>query len=508
MNSTLAIIGGGASSIAFIDAFIEKHQSNSSNLIKITVFEKSKDLGPGNAYQGDAQSNLLNTKAGYITVFKDKPGDFFEWLNLYRYRWQPLYPNLEISEHTYAPRPLFGMYMANAFDRIVKKAFMKNIIVKVIRSEVIQLKEKTDQLSVTLKTATQKNYEFDSVVIACGTLSKSPFSPPISSKVHHTPYPISTLCNKVEKDDNVAIIGARLSAIDAVVGLIENGHTGKITLYSRSHLFPFVRGTQGRYKNTFLSAKYIRERYTSLTLADLAELFNKEINLYHQKNPGESKESIVFPPPPIKDLGEFLSKEMSKADMNRGWQAVLYDTNAILALVWEMLVIEDKELFISSMMSAAMSMRVSIPRENALKIKSYLDNGQLEYIGGETQINTCIDNTLSVTSLSGTSSVDSIIYAVGSPRDIYLSDSELLRHMVDSGLAKPHKFGGIDVCTETYALLNKDEVISPSVYAIGEVTHGCFLFTSALDIIVRHANNCAQTIHSKLIEQTAPLLEV
>ncbi|MBQ4852394.1 FAD/NAD(P)-binding protein [Pseudoalteromonas sp. MMG012] len=508
MNSKIAIIGGGASSIAFIDAFIEKQTSNSPSPINITVFEKSKDLGPGNAYQGDAESNLLNTKAGYITIFKDKPGDFFQWLTLYRYRWQPLYPNLQVAENSYAPRPLFGMYMANAFDRIVKKAFMKNIIVKVIRSEVIQLTENSDPLPIKLKTLCQQSFKFNSVIVACGTLSKSPFSPPINSQIHHTPYPISTLRRNIEKSDSVAIIGARLSAIDAVIGLIENGHHGKITLFSRSHLFPFVRGTQGRYKNTYLSAEFITQHYTSLTLSQLSQLFIKEMCHYQQMHPQECSEDIVFPPTPIKDLSKFLSSEMVKANQNRGWQAILYDTNSILALVWEMLKDADKARFMTTMMSAAMSMRVSIPYENASKIKSYIDNGQLEYIGGDTQIETCAKNTLSVKYQGGVSHVDSIVYAVGSPRDIYLSDSELIRNMVDTNIAKAHKFGGIDVCNTSYALLNKKGKRSASIYAIGEVTHGCFLFTSALDIIVKHAHNCAKSVHHDLNTYTQHALAV
>lgn len=89
---------------------------------------------------------------------------------------------------------------------------------------------------------------------------------------------------------------------------------------------------------------------------------------------------------------------------------------------------------------------------------------------------------------------DKVIYAVGSPRKVKEMDSDLLNNMVVNGLIKEHPYGGLLVEDTTYGVVNRDGEISTSVYAVGEITSGQFFFTSAIDIIVRHASTCARNL--------------
>lgn len=490
MKVTLSIVGGGASALALIDQITQQLQGLSYNEIIIYVIEKNHFLGPGNAYSLDTDSNILNTKAGYITAFKDKPGDFFQWLNENPAKWEKYFPNLQIDEHTYAPRSLFGIYMRESFSKVTKHALAKNIIIVPVQAEVVDIFSSIDIKKQTLITDCGLQIISDYTVLACGTLSKNSSSSNGHSNIYSNPYPINVLKSSIKTDSSVSIIGSRLSAIDAVIGLIEGGHQGKIYMHSRSGLFPSVRGTQGRYKNKFLDNNYIKSNYKELTLAELTTLFYRELEYYRAYHV-DTKEVFDYPPSPISNLSSFLEKEISLAEGPRGWQAVLYGTNAILATVWKMLNHSDKETFFNLFLPSSLAFRVSIPQENAKKILAYSNSGQLEFIAGPTKI-VSENNEHTVFVKGGKKyNTNNVIYATGSPRNLRHSNSKLIHKLLDKEMVLANKFGGIEVSVDSYNIISADNSKNDSIYAIGEITNGNFLFTSALDIIVNHASLCA-----------------
>jgi uncharacterized NAD(P)/FAD-binding protein YdhS len=71
---------------------------------------------------------------------------------------------------------------------------------------------------------------------------------------------------------------------------------------------------------------------------------------------------------------------------------------------------------------------------------------------------------------------------------------------LESGIGIENKFGGLDVCKRSYGLFDKEGKMSTNIFAIGELTSGRFLFTSALDIIVRHAYACADSVEKLITE--------
>ena len=56
------------------------------------------------------------------------------------------------------------------------------------------------------------------------------------------PYPTSTMVRNIPITASVCILGTGLSAIDAVLSLVEAGHQGKIIMASRNGRLPSVRG--------------------------------------------------------------------------------------------------------------------------------------------------------------------------------------------------------------------------------------------------------------------------
>ncbi|SBW16151.1 hypothetical protein BR10RB9215_C20821 [Brucella sp. 10RB9215] len=112
MKYTIVVVGGGATSLSFLRSFYDEYaRAMASQPLTIYVVEKRRFKGRGLAYDLDVSTNLLNTRAGFITPFADKPGHFYEWLSSNRGSWEDEFPSLDISADTFVPRPLFGLYL-------------------------------------------------------------------------------------------------------------------------------------------------------------------------------------------------------------------------------------------------------------------------------------------------------------------------------------------------------------------------------------------------------------
>lgn len=110
-SSTLVIIGAGATTVSLLDSLVDRLDMAIKAQVTIYVLEKRAYRGRGLAYDVDLPSNLLNTRAGYITPFSDKPGHFFDWIINNRLAWEDDFPGLEVKADTFVPRPLFGLYL-------------------------------------------------------------------------------------------------------------------------------------------------------------------------------------------------------------------------------------------------------------------------------------------------------------------------------------------------------------------------------------------------------------
>ncbi|WP_416137795.1 FAD/NAD(P)-binding protein [Halomonas sp. HK25] len=493
MEKVICLVGGGAASIAFIDNFLNQLNGENGGLYSIYVIEKNPVFGPGAAYNDDLDSNLLNTKTGFITIFPEKKGDFYEWLHNHPEHWQWKYPGFELDPDTYAPRPLFGQYLQASFSQTVRKAVKKGVKVIPVNAEVMDIRK--FRHGYTAVTACSINIQADYVFLLCGTLENArKDTPKMQGGIISNPYPVSKLTSWLGKDKSVAVIGSRLSAIDTIIALKEAGHRGKIVIHSRSGYFPSIRGTQGRFQPRNLSEEYLEKVQNSkrnLRLTDVVEMVKSDLSLYFQENPGHPQERLEVPKP-IDDLGAFLDEEIALAENPRGWQAVLYATNVIIDKLWGMIRPEDREEFREKYLNIFLSYRVSIPCENAVKIRNYLSSGDLEFRTGPVKLKKNAGGFPVVQTPSGDGDTyDFAVLATGSPKRLGNSNSSLMIALEEKGMIVPHPHGGLEVDSSTYQVIREDGSIENGIFAVGEVTSGNFFFTSALDIICRHAKNCS-----------------
>ncbi|KAF0811307.1 hypothetical protein IGB42_04240 [Andreprevotia sp. IGB-42] len=490
MNEVIAIIGGGSTAASFLYNYLQSVDANNALPRTIYLFEQRSVFGPGAAYEPDLSSNILNTKTGFITPFHDRPGDFFHWLKANLPLWQHRFPAFHLDEHSYAPRPLFGLYLQAQFQSLVKQAAARQVNIIQIQAEVNDVFRSGH--GCVVETGCNLFLKADYVFFLCGTLpAKRQGMQALSDRVLATPYPVSSLKSRIPHDAAVGIVGARLSCIDAVIALVEQGHQGPITIHSRSGYFPSVRGTQGRIVPRYLTAEQVETLVAAkgkLRLRDLVDLVQREIAWIS----GSKMGGLFQLPLPPHDLATFLRSEIAAAAGERVWQAVLYSTNLIIDQLWAALHEDDKHDFLERYFSIFMAYRVSIPVENARKILGYLESGQLQYRAGSFDVGADAYGGLVVTQQHDRSShqYDYLINATGSPRVVDGLDSELISRLIKRGIMTPHKLGGVQVDTYSYQLLSESGQPNTRLRVVGELTTGAFFFTSALDINARHARQC------------------
>ena len=97
---TLAIVGGGASgTLVAIHALAQARAP-----LAVVLVEARPEVGRGVAYATAHALHRLNVPAGKMSAFPDAPADFLGWLRSG--------PVPEATAATFAPRGLFGRYLA------------------------------------------------------------------------------------------------------------------------------------------------------------------------------------------------------------------------------------------------------------------------------------------------------------------------------------------------------------------------------------------------------------
>lgn len=489
MNSYIvSIVGAGAASLSFINSLRKiKTKDDNYNLI-INVFDDNPQFGRGNAYDSDLKSNLMNTKALYLTYDEDKPGDFLNWLGE-----KNIFP-IHYTGESYVPRSLFGDYMHEKWEEVTAESISKQININKMNYRVSSVKREGNKFEIIGKNG--NHIISDYVILASGTSTRTVdsryYGLPIS--IIETPYPVSHLLRKVGDSQCVVIIGARLSAIDSVIALKESGYTGKIIMHCINGTFPTIRGTQGRYKNKFLSYEYISLNFKNhLTFEKIIDLYKLELKNYQRNRPTCENEDVgnLINQYPISNLACYLEKEIASSKKDRAWQAIFYDTNQIIPLLWSLIKEEDKQIFLNSLLNKLTALRVSIPLENAIKIQSYVADGSLVYSSGAFDFCKHEGIVKFLSDAVGTQeNVGAIIFATGSPANPLDSSSILSNQLISDGILSLCEWGGVLVDRDYHPYNSRGERVD-SFFVIGDLTKGRDMFVAALDIIRRQAHECA-----------------
>jgi uncharacterized NAD(P)/FAD-binding protein YdhS len=230
-RQAVAIIGGGASGLFTAIQIISQGGRNGP---RIHLIEKEETFGFGAAYSTNDPSHLLNTRAGNMSGFPDKPRHFLDWLQTNSEGSGPINPSSFVSRQTY------GRYLRSLLCNAVTGANAAGRFY-IVPVEVVSVRHALDG-GFSVQLALGKEFKAESVVLALG--NPPPHPPGIAdsdvlASSHYIGDPWSCSLPDIEpKDGPILILGAGLTMVDVVMSLAQNGHCGPVMALSRRELLP------------------------------------------------------------------------------------------------------------------------------------------------------------------------------------------------------------------------------------------------------------------------------
>ncbi|MGX9935288.1 FAD/NAD(P)-binding protein [Advenella kashmirensis] len=522
----LGIVGGGSVGISFL-AQLVGHLENDGNSASntpachITLFEPAEKIGHGTAYQHDLNTNLLNVPAGNMSLYDKHRSHFVQWLAAQPEALLQSYGIRNIDPAAFYPRPLFGRYVHEQFDRIVAQAAALGIQVQVVRNAVVAITRhaagqgqayepgqgQEAQSQFQLTDLAGANYIVDQLVLCNGNLASDKFDALVPcAGFMNSPYPVSALSQTIVADATVAILGTNLSAIDAVVALKAHAHGGQIHCFSRQGVLPAVRSVHP----THIPCRLSRSDVHAMALAKGGRLgLDDGVQMLREQmlaiDPGFDIRDIEGG---SADAATLLDHELQAACSGpRPWQAVLAAANEVIDLLWFYLDQPARRQFQSRWRSRWMSRRAMFPVQNARQLQCLIEAGQLHIHGGFQACEALADrqgfvlHSLDAAGALQQQVCDVVINATGFSQDVRQSADPLVTQLLQSGLARASEYGGFELDFDTGCLVSANGTIANDITVLGSLACGTYFWTVSMDVNARLANDQAMRLAGKLCQQ-------
>jgi uncharacterized NAD(P)/FAD-binding protein YdhS len=229
-DRTVLIVGGGASGALLAANLLRPASRGGPGDIRVVMIEPRAELGRGMAYSTTCPLHLLNVPAGKMSAFPDDTRHFRRWLAARGYS--------EYGADSFVPRMIYGDYIADILNSAASMAGGWRF--RHIRRKATGFAESADGVRVRLADGTV--VEGTSLVLAMGNAAPAPWpglSPEVASsgRFFGMAWEADAL-NPGAKDEPVMLLGTGLTAVDAVLGLRWNGHSGPVYMVSRRGLAP------------------------------------------------------------------------------------------------------------------------------------------------------------------------------------------------------------------------------------------------------------------------------
>ncbi|WP_194778043.1 FAD/NAD(P)-binding protein [Pararhodonellum marinum] len=494
----ITIIGGGACGVAaFLELFIQITSQKITDQVKITLIEKSKPFGYGLAFGTDQKGHLLNTQAELMGIFASEPGHFSQWLKKNGGKKRKDVKGKGKTDRSYTTRELYGDYIASQFEIFCKRAKAVGLQLDLLEAEVNSILKKGTKYQIKGENL---SLESDFVVMALGTPKPNNY-PELYGKLGFVdfPYPADHILEEIGSKDHVGILGSSLSAIDTIMTLVDNGHNGKISLFSPDGLLPRVQPIKPKSvirKKLTIEAIHQLQRKTleRPKTKDLFRLYRKEVEKLEKQTINWKKQNRMG-----KDPAKLLEKDIQIAE-NGGdaMMQVAYSLRHDTATIWNWMSMEEKLRFKKWLGPHWAINRHGMPLPNARRLKKLFGKGKLEVIPFLEKVN--FDEETSVFSLqtkdSHTYQVSKLINATGAASQLKDMHSPLVETMVKNKLLTPYPMGGAIINARTMEV--QAEKAGNGIYAIGHLVNGVLMDVNAVWYNVKTIESMSHDIILKI----------
>jgi uncharacterized NAD(P)/FAD-binding protein YdhS len=217
---SIIIVGGGASGILLAAHLLRRADTR----LQITIVEKRGQLGRGIAFSSPRPEHILNVPASTMSAYADAPAHFRDWLTR-------VHPELPADPFLFAPRHIYGEYLAEVLQRSAASAGEQTRLATVV-AEAVGLGVRDKGVEVLLADGTVRFG--DAAVLAVGHEEQPSHGRGIAIRAD------SDDDTPLAPDAPVLILGSGLSMVDAWLSLASRRHRGRIVIVSRHGLLPLA----------------------------------------------------------------------------------------------------------------------------------------------------------------------------------------------------------------------------------------------------------------------------
>jgi len=479
---SIAVVGGGAASVAFIKAFVDRIVSQHTKGIQLTLFEKKDVAGTGYPFQEDFEGLRLIAPSEGMSISAENAMHFTEWLDA-----NETYRKMRM-DNNYLPRRVYGDYLTDTLHTSMEKA--KNYIkCEIMFKHVVDL-HKQDNNQYEVITEEGQSFVFDFVLLAVGVAESDDHYQLMGQPGYiHRPYPAKVSLANIGKTDTVGILGTRLTAIDMALALRDNGHTGSMVMMSEKGQLPAMVDRRGMHEAKFCtvdSLNSVLEKNHEISLRHIVRLVRKEY-----KEAGLDWREVYLGKGKQRDDVESVRQNIASAsDKEQEWLNILFGTLPAFLFSWKHVPEKDKQLLTQNHMHDAIQQQTPVPIGHAKQIYDLLLSEQLHIVEGIDAVHKQ-EQGFQVTFRDGSElTCDHIINATGYSRDV--SKNDLIKNLLTKGYLVQDYHGGIEVDYDSSAVIDKDGKKQDTLRAVGYVTHGTYLIVTLLPLVAGMAYQVAQ----------------
>jgi len=454
-SPVIAIIGGGASG-TLVAIYLLREASARHLPLRVALIDRHGRHGLGQAYSTSHPAHLLNSPAGAMSALVDDPGHLARWA-----------AEVGWPDDGFLPRSAYGRYLTELLAAAERSA-QPAARVSRITAQVVAVRRTSHGRALRLHLAADGRIDADAVVLATGSLPSAPPCPvPQGRRYISDPWEPGAL-EAAADGSPVAVLGTGLTMLDVAVALTDAHPRTAIHAISRHGLLP-------------------REHHWPRAEADVSA------GPATRRAPGALRLTAL-----IRGI------RASAAAYPGDWQDVVDALRPQIPWLWEQLPEPDKRLFLRHVSRYWEVHRHRVPPQTARRIATLTSAGRLTVHRGRVAavsdehdgVRVRIDHCGSSAELA----VGCLINCTGAGTDITRTADPLLRHLLESGLARPDplRLGlDADVCG---ALRDAGGTAVSDVVTLGPPLRGLRYETTAIPEIRDQAAVIARHLLSRLAQ--------
>ncbi|MDR6688309.1 putative NAD(P)/FAD-binding protein YdhS [Arthrobacter sp. 1088] len=487
----IAMVGLGTAGACMLDG-LEQALGNQSD-ISLTLYDASAEPWRGRVFQADSPCVLANISAAGMSIRYGDPSHAEQWLT------RKGYMAGVRAQDAFLSREIYGNYIAEHAGDLVRDLKRRGWRVEIVQQRVTSVAP-IGSSGYILETDARRD-EFDYVILcAGGSVLGCPFDLDGFDGYIADPYPAREQLSGIPGDAAVGVLGSGLTAVDVTVALRERGHIGPIRMYSRSGTLPLVRRSGPSWTGKYLTTENVltlARSGTYLRLDDAEQLFDQEVRAWGGEPRG------LFPHLRLSRTRDDLRWQLERPYDSTDLETYIFQKSILVWQdIWYSLSPNDKNRTLASpsTMRSIMSRCCPMPPQNGERILEMLEAGQLEVKGGLKHVQYRRE-AFGVQLATGREQVDYVVNAVTPPSyGVHPNVEQLVNSAVTHGLARRHHAGGLEVAASSSAVIGGRG--SGNLFALGDLTHGAYFFTSGTPALVYRSADIAKAIHDDIKERT------